>query len=329
MTKKINKIGKVILLLSILLTLVSCNNSSEDYISISCTTYNEENTELMTTSIYKYLIKDGKTEEIFNFPYTTQYPLGVFSQADNSVYFSKRDASNHDQIFVHDLSSNKEYQLTNTLRAVNQIIPTKESIFFVASSTDKVLRLGSIDKKTMQIRYWGDEDINVETIDLNPVTQKIYISGFSSSKDKENIAKQFISDENVYSMPLFVIYETDYGFNETTVLFAKHSWIRLLLMNISNDSLLAIYDKEYNSPEPSESIVINLKTKDIQNFELPKERLQVDGGGFSPNGKKIYGIFAPNDQRGIYSYDLDDSTYNEIFTSKDGFINNFQIIHKD
>lgn len=328
MIKESNNIVKMIVMILITAILTSCSNSDSDYISITLTTYNKDDTEEMTTSIYQYSLQDKETKKIFDFPYTAQYPLGVFSEKDNSVYFTKRDNQKRDQIFQYKLGVDKEYQLTSDLRAINQIIPTKEALFFVASIADNVLRLGSYNKDNQSVRYWGDEDINVETITLNPETQKIYISGFSYSADRGNIEKQFVSDDNVYSTPLFVVYETDFNFKETKELFSTDSWIRLLLMNKSNNSLVAIYDKEYNSPDPSKAVTINLETGETKDYKLPKERVQVDGGGFSSDGKEMYGTFILEDQRGIYSYEVDSQKYSPIFSSKDGFINNFQIIHQ-
>ncbi len=328
--KKKGEIDIALLIVIILITaiLVSCSKIDSDYMSITLTSYNQEDTEEMTTSIYQYSLQDKETKKIFDFPSTTQYPLGVFSEKDKSVYFTKRDSQEHDQIFQYKLSDEKEYQLTTDLRAINQIIPTKETLFFVASSTDKVLRLGSFNKDNQSVRYWGDEDINVETITLNPETQKIYISGFSYSEDRENIEKQFVSDDYVYTTPIFVVYETDFNFKETKELFSTDSWIRLLLMNKSNNNLVAVYDKEYNSPDPSKAVTINLETGETKDFKLPKERVQVDGGGFSSDGKEMYGTFILDDQRGIYSYEVDSQKYSPIFSSKVGFINNFQIIYQ-
>lgn len=328
MIKKSKNIIKIFVIILITAILASCNDGDSDYISITLTTYIQDDPKEMTTSIYQYSLQSKETQKIFDFPYTAQYPLGVFSEKDNSVYFTKRDSQERDQIFQYKLSVDKEYQLTSDLRAINQIIPTKESLFFVASITDNILRLGSFNKDNQSIRYWGDEDINVETITLNPETQKIYISGFSYSEDKENIEKQFVSDDNVYSTPLFVVYETDFNFQETKELFSTDSWIRLLLMNKSNNSLVAIFDKEYNSPDPSKAVTINLKTGEAKDFKLPKERVQVDGGGYSSDGKEMYGTFILDDQRGIYSYEVESQEYAPIFSSKDGFINNFQIIQK-
>lgn len=316
-------IKNILLIISCMLLLVSCRNSNNDYISIACTTYDQPNTENMTTTIYQYIPKTGKATEIFSFPYTSQYPLGVFDSHSNTVYYTKRDTLNHDQIFSVNLKTKDSVQLTTNLRAVNQIVPTKDKVFFVAS-IDRVLRLGVIDKNSGIISYWGDEDTNIETITINPNTEKIYISSFSYKKDREEIENQFISDEYSYSVPLFSISETDYSFMNTNLIMSGHAWIRLLMVNPSNDNLIAIYDKEYNSEEDSRAVSINTASYEIEEFALPPERMQVDGGSFSADGNGVYVLSAINDERGVYYFDFINKEYTPIFISENGFVNNFQ-----
>ena len=316
-------IKDILLIISCILLLVSCNNLNNDYISITCTTYDQLNTENMTTTIYQYIPKTGKTTEVFSFPYTSQYPLGVFDSHSNTVYYTKRDNLNHDQIFSFNLKTKESTQLTNNLRAVNQIVPTKDKIFFVAS-INRVLRLGAIDKNSGTVSYWGDEDTNVETITINPSTEKIYVSFFSYKEDREAIENQFVSDEYSYSVPLFSISETDYSFMNTNLIMSGHAWIRLLMIDPTNNNLIAIYDKEYNSEEDSMAVSINTTSYEIKEFILPPERMQVDGGCFSTDGNGVYVLSVINDERGIYYFDFTAKEYIPIFISENGFVNNFQ-----
>lgn len=329
--------NKSILLRGILISilfmvlLIGCNSNSRieeqpnEALSITCTTYIQPDKEEMLTTIYQYVPKTGEVTEIYNFPYTTQYPLGVFSSKDKAVYYTKKDEANKDQIFSYHTETKEEVQLTTNLRAVNQIIPTKEKIFFVAS-IDKVLRLGVLDKRSGIISYWGDEDTNVETIAINPKTEHIYVSAFSYSQDREVIEKQFLSDENNYSMPLFSVYETDYSFKDTHKLFSVHAWIKILMVNMMDNKTIAIYDKEYNSEENSKAVAIDSSSQEIEEFKLPPERMLVDGANFSANGKGLYVTSIVNDKRGVYYYDFQSKEYTTVFISKDGFINNFQFI---
>lgn len=308
--------------------LVGCSSKSnlDDSISIISTTYIQPDTDKMTTSVHQYIPRTGEVTEIYKFPYTSQYPLGVFSTNDQAVYYTKRDDNNRDQIFRCDVKTKEEVQLTSDLRAVNQIIPTEKKVYFVASSKDQVLRLGMLDKHSGVISYWGDEDTNVETITIDPKTEHIYISAFSYSQDREVIEKQFISDENKYSMPLFSVYETDYLFSKTQKLFSKNAWIRILVVNMIDNKLIAIYDKEYNSEEKSKAVAIDINSHEVEEFILPPERMQVDGASFSVDGKGLYVISVINDKRGIYYYNFDSKEYSPIFISEDEFINNFQFV---
>ncbi|WIV17768.1 hypothetical protein QPK24_15240 [Paenibacillus polygoni] len=321
----------LLLTVVLILLLVGCNSKNnlieqnDDYLSITTTTYIQPDSDEVTTSISKYTPKTKERTEIFNFPYTSEYPLGVFSSNDKVVYYTKTDGNKHDQIFSYNLETKEETKLTTNLRAVNQIIPTKEKVFFIAAS-NRVLRLGMLDKQSGVISYWGDEDTNVETITINPDTEKIYISAFSYSQDREVIEKQFVSDENKYSMPLFSIYETDFKFTDTQQLFSEHAWIRILMVNRIDNKIIAIYDKEYNSGEKSKAVSINASSHEVEEFILPPERMQVDGASFSVDGKGLYVTSVINDKRGIYYYDFESKEYTPVFISEDGFINNFQLI---
>ena len=324
----------ILLTVVFVLLLVGCNSKNsliqqnDDYISITRTTYIQPDTDEMTTAIYQYALKTGELTEIFNFPYTAQYPLGVFSSNDKVVYYTKTDDNKHDQIFSYNIETKEETKLTTNLRAVNQIIPTKEKVFFIAS-LNRVLRLGMLDKQSGVISYWGDEDTNVETITINPDTEKIYISAFSYSQDREVIEKQFVSDENKYTMPLFSVYETDFEFTDTQQIFSEHAWIKILMVNRIDNKIIAIYDKEYNSEEKSKAVSINASSHELEEFILPPERMQVDGASFSVDGKGLYVTSVLNDKRGIYYYDFESKEYTPVFISEDGFINNFQLILND
>ncbi|CAH1054818.1 hypothetical protein [Paenibacillus pseudetheri] len=313
--------------------LLGCNSKDkdrliekhDDFLSITCTTYIQPDKEDMLTTIYQYAPNTGEVKEIYNFSYTTQYPLGVFSSNDKVVYYTKRDDSKRDQIFSYNVENKEETQLTTNLRAVNQIIPTKEKVFFVAS-IDRVLRLGMLDKQSGIISYWGDEDTNVETIAINPNTEHIYISAFSYSKNREVLEKQFISDENKYTMPLFSVYETNYSFTDTRKFLSGHAWIKILMVNMKENKLIAIYDKEYNSDEKSKAVAIDVNSQENEEFNLPPERMNVDGASFSVDGKGLYVTSVVNDKRGVYYYDFKSKEYTKVFISEDGFMNNFQLV---
>ena len=117
----------------VLLTACSNNNQVENqgdlYLSFTVTQKqgNEQN-----MYIYTY---DLNTEEIVNrdvLIYNSQYPLAVYSFHENSIYFSSRDEEKCDQLHVKDLNQNKDKTLTNTLFAINYIIPVNNKLYLAA-----------------------------------------------------------------------------------------------------------------------------------------------------------------------------------------------------
>lgn len=304
----------------------SAFSPKNDYLSITCTPYQTNQEGVRDTCIYQYTPHDKEVHEVYHFPLTAQYPLGVFHTYDRTLYYTKRDASKCDQIFSYNLDTKEECQLTHQLFAVNYIIPTESHLFFVAARTD-ALHLGVINKKTHVLSYWGDEDTTIETIALNPHTQKIYISAFSYSEDRKNIEAQFTTEPLPYILPIYTVYETDYAFESTKTLVSKQDWIRLLLIHPTHPALIVVYDKEHNSSAPSKALSINLDTYEITSFNLPPERFQQGGAYFSSDGNGIYSLSSVEGQRGLYFYDLKTQSYIPIFICTDGFINNFQLLH--
>lgn len=321
------------LLLTVLLLLpvayqhsTSAFSSKNDYLSITCTPYHTDCEGVWNSLIYQYIPRTHALTEVYRFPLTAQYPLGVLHAYDRTLYYTKQDTSKCDQIFSYNLDTKEESQLTHQLFAVNYIIPTESHLFFVATDTG-VLRLGAIAQKTHAISYWGDEDTNIETIALDPLTQKIYISTFSYSEDRKNIEAQFTTEPLPYILPIYTVYETDYAFESTKALVSKQDWIRLLLIHPTDHALIVVYDKEHNSSAPSKALSINLDTYEITPFNLPPKRLQQGGAYFSSDASGIYSLSSVDDKRGIYFYDLKTQRYTPIFICTDGFINNFQLLH--
>ena len=81
--------------------LVSCqgsvykiNESIDEYISISYSLYEDSDNDEsdIGTEIYYYNTRTKETKKVFQFQYTSQYPLGIYDEAGNTVYYSKRVA---------------------------------------------------------------------------------------------------------------------------------------------------------------------------------------------------------------------------------------------
>ncbi|WP_312810191.1 hypothetical protein [Sedimentibacter sp.] len=330
--KKRILIVSIVLVCLVLLTIFIINRDPpiNNYISITSSKENID-TGKITTKIMVYDIKTKSTEEVFQFEYSAQYPLGYYDAKSKSVYYTKRISIGEnigDNIFVFDLKTSQERQLTKDLFAVNYIISDGDKIFFVGRPNgSQVLKLGVIDLKTNSISYWGDEDTNVEAITIDRKQKKIIASTYSERERVYNVTHQDgpIGQDNM-KMPTHTVYEIDYSFENTNKLFEEALWIRAVMVHDSD--VYALCDQKYNnSAEPSTLYRYNRNEKIIYTSEWNTHRLQVGDAGFSSDGHHIFSISSVDKQRGIYDFDLITGEVYPIMIQTTGFINNIQVVN--
>lgn len=298
-----------------------------EYITMTVTKYEDPNLGAdgdMLSTIILLEPSSKETKEVFSFPYTTQYPLGYYDKIENTVYYTKRITTGEgygDQIFSYDLNIKKEIQLTDDLFAVNYILSEGDSVFFVAvKKKEPVLLLGNYNKITGETTYWrNDGDTSVETLVLDRINKRIFISAFSEDEKRQNIIQYTIDN---FIMPKYTVYETDFDFSYTKEIHKENMWIRMLLYNDSN--LIAVCDGKYNQNKPSEYKYIKLDSQKSFVFEEPPYRLQRGEAGFSLDKRGLYTISEVDDQRGIFYWNFTDKIYKQLFVYEDGFINNMQ-----
>lgn len=301
----------------------------DEYISITSSKEDAESGKI-TTTISVYDIKTEQLEEIYSFEYSAQYPLGCYDKKMNNVYFTKRVQNGEnagDQIFMVDLKTSNEKQLTTELFAVNYILPDEDNIFFVGRpKNSQVLKLGNINLSSGDIEYWGDDDTNIEAIALDRKNKKIVISAYSEKERAYNVAHQEgPAGQDNMKMPRHAVYEIDYDFENAHKLFDEEMWIRTVIVN--NDDIYALCDRKYNnSSEASFVYRYNRNDKTIYTSEWNSYRLQVGDAGYSSNGKHIFSISSVGEERGIYDFDLENGQVNPIMMQKNGFINNIQVV---
>lgn len=314
----------------------ACNPSSRDstvssdYISI---TYSDQATDKtddkITTQIWYYDCSTRENRKVFEFAYTSQYPLGCYDRKDHSVYYTKRvgdDKKHGDQIFVTDLLSNVETRLTSNLFAVNYIVPAQGEVFFAARPEgSNVMKLGSIDEKTGTISYWGDDDTNIEAVTVDTQKEKVFIASYSMTEMSYNLAHQDgpVGQDNM-KLPKYTVFETDYSFQDTRELFSEHMWIRTLMTD-GND-LVALCDKKFNDPAPTTLDYYDLKTNAKVQKNWRAERMQVGDANYSSDGKRIYSISSIDESRGLYEYNLETMRFTPLVVCDAGFINNIQVV---
>ena len=302
----------------------------KEYISIT-ETYQNNNDELIT-KLSVFFPDTKESENVFEFPYTAQYPLGVVDLAGNMVYFSADVDGVGDQIFSYNLRTKETEQLTDNLFAINYIIPTRHTVYFAAckSGTSNVC-LGAYDKQTGEIKYWGDDkDTNIEDICIDEANKKIYLISYSEKEDRYNLQHQ----DNGFTIAKHRVVELDFDLQTSRELCSMdNEWIRMLVLN--NYKLLIIFDHQYNnSIVPSEAIYYDLLDNSQNSFSLPPYRMQQGGADFAENGDIIYvtSQLKNGGKRNIYSYNLKTQEYILLYEAPElgkGFINNWQLISEE
>lgn len=302
-----------------------------DYITMTYSQYaTTDDNGAIKTQILSYEPDTKEMKKVFEFDYTAQYPLGFYDKSNERVYYTQRvdtEIDYGDQIFVRDLAEGTSIQLTESLFAVNYMIPSGNQLFFVANvKGEQAIRLGVIDLNTNAMTLWGDEDMLVEAITLDHTNQKIYVSAYSlEQRNYSQTHQDGPAGQNNFKMPTYTVYETDYDLKEKTKLFSKNYWIRML-MN-TDGHVYAFCDKEYNKgQDPSTVVDYDITMKTTNETKWGTARLQRGEANYSSDGNKIYAIAIVKNKRGLHEYNVQNNTFTALFTPEDGFINNIQVV---
>lgn len=305
--------------------------SNSDYVTLTYSKYaTSDDNDAIKTQVFSYDAATRKTQKVFQFDYTAQYPLAFYDKPNQLVYYTQRvgtDENYGDQIFVRDLANKKTTQLTTGLFAVNYIIPSGKQLFFVANiKGEQAIRLGAIDLNTKLVTLWGDHDTLVEAITLDHKTQKIYVSAYSLKERNYSLTHQDgPAGQNHFKMPTYTVYETDFDLKEKKKLFSKKEWIRMLMNKEGH--VIAFCDKEYNKGQiPSTVVDYDVRKSTISESKWKTKRLQRGEANYSQDESKIYALAIVKNERGLFEYDVKSNQFTPIFTPKEGFINNIQVV---
>ena len=197
------KIKVAFILILSLVFLISCKPNEPAVINESAPIKNkyitftltvDSNSEL-TSEIYQFNLNDEKVIKIAEIPYTSQYPLTVYDKKHNVIYYTAKDSSGKsDQVFSYNVETKEIYQITDSFYAINYIIPFDSKIFIAGASKNRrnvVVSPYIYDLKKNKLRDIGwDNDLNISFVNYNPNSNEFIASGYSISKNLENIENQ-------------------------------------------------------------------------------------------------------------------------------------------
>lgn len=271
---------------------------------ISFTTSYDLSGDKMEASVSEYNFQSGKTSEIFRFPVSAMYALGVYDRAANRVFYVKEYGNNTyerkhtgDQIYMYDLNTGSERMLTENLRAVNYIYPVNDIVFFLAAPLETgELALGRIDLKTGDIKYWDEpETSSSRVLSIDREKERLYVAVRDVDEEEDYLRDQ---GKKKAVVPTHTIYSYDYNLGDKReILWAENTVIRSVYAGNHKLLYTAMDDLSPASAASMETRMIDLDTMEVlfENGESFSERgcLSADGAGtysFASIGDDFYGI---------------------------------------
>lgn len=187
----IKKIINYILILTAILFLYGCisnENNKDNQVSpyISYVVTKQEDHEL-NMYVYSYDCANEKTINRAKIKYESQYPLAVYSNHDEAIYFSQSDLNGNDQLHRLNLTNLESECLTDTLFAINYIIPLKNKVYIAA--VEKGTRaVGLFEYKDNKLtRLLPDKDAFVWKINYNPKLNVLVFNTYSQEELDRNM----------------------------------------------------------------------------------------------------------------------------------------------
>ncbi len=116
-------------------------------------------------------LSDESTTKAASLPYTSQYPLSMYSAEKEKIYYTANAAdSKGDELFVMDCNNKETKQLTQYFFAINNIYPIKNGIFIAGGRMTEKL---SKNRVTAGIyRGLHTQYINLMTVNSSRYTAK-------------------------------------------------------------------------------------------------------------------------------------------------------------
>lgn len=223
--------------------------------------------------------------------------IPIASYNDIQYYIKQDEDQIHVTIYNSTKGSNEFTPLTQKLRSVSKIIPTKNKLFFLGNDTDNgTNRLGVLNLETTGMAFWGDLGCDVGALAVNPTTEKVYFV----TRDL------FIGSDHI---PNYELYETSFNFDQDNKILSSSDRIDYLAVNPNDNNLLIVRE-----PFEGEQNGLYIRTNSFEgiDFTLPPQRIELGGCVFSNDGRGLYSVATVDNIPGVYFYNFDTKEYNLI-----------------
>lgn len=174
-----------ILVIFLVVSVTGCQNKPEEisasgkYISYTVTAENDDKSLEMIT--FAYDLDDDSNIGVSKMEYNAQYPLTAYDKKNNKVYYSSR-IDDADNLFELDLKTGGTKQLTDSLFAINYIIPVDNELYLVAVENGvRAMGLFKLVNNKLE-RILDDVDAFVWKVNYNPDLQTLVFNTYSQSE---------------------------------------------------------------------------------------------------------------------------------------------------
>ncbi|MGN0494372.1 MAG: lipoprotein [Acutalibacteraceae bacterium] len=332
---------KIIFILIFTLILSACQTpkSRENYLSITVTSYNDGVTPEsgMTTTVYCLDLKSNEIENKWSFERSAQYPLAVYSRYDNSVYYTQRveDYKNGkgDQLFSKNLTTGEMLQLSTDIFGINYIVPLDADriVYVAAKKQSHILSVFLYDKKTDSTTMANlPEDMSIQLLSYNAFTGKLIGSGRFETEER---AAAEISNQGRgqrFIPPDHYIFDFT-EFDDVKLLYKTENMLIQRLASDSDKNIIFTQADTNRGWEPEFfTYHYDVKKNKLKPLENLDASLYINEFLFCADDRLYFiGVDEFNEEenpRGIYSYNLSTKETKLLFTSENGWINNFTLL---
>lgn len=176
------------------ISLTGCRKEkvSEKYISITntCTVNGSD----FAMEVLRYDISDKSVSKIKSIPYSSQYPLTMYDEKTNKVYYTaEAEDGKGDELYVVDCQTNKSEQLTNDFFAINNIYSLEQGIFIagVKRGEETAVRPFLYNIQTESVKEIPiEDDFFISCTCYNPIQKELYVAGYSETEEAKAFDEQ-------------------------------------------------------------------------------------------------------------------------------------------
>ncbi|XCP86664.1 hypothetical protein ABXS75_07680 [Roseburia hominis] len=274
-------------------------------------TVTKEEGDKLNTYTYISDFETKKIEENSEIPYTSQYPLTVYLDSTDEVYYTHReDGAGDDETYRKRCGSLEGERLTDSLFAVNYILPFADRVYLVAvENGTRAMGLFKFENGKI-CRILKDEDAFVWQVNYNPDLEKIVFNTYSQSEFDEKMANNMGEE----SFGVNTIYEMDLATESIRkVADVEEGYMTAIALDSSGDIYYQIGDWYKLKDEKSQ------KSSIFEGLQMDKL--------ISMQNSKVYYISYESE---IIGYDLETGEKELFYTlkEKNAAINNAVLLRR-